>query len=103
MLLADDLVERAWPHSRRQRRSRVEVGHPVRGLVRLGRRKWTEHVHAVVALLTAGLQADEVVLGGGQTKKLKALPPGVRVSSNESAIRGGLRLWAPPHRRHRFF
>jgi polyphosphate glucokinase len=75
----------------------------VRGLVRLGRRKWTDHVHAVVALLTAGLQADEVVLGGGQTKKLKALPPGVRVSSNESAIRGGLRLWAPPHQRHRFF
>ena len=65
----------------------------LRGLQRLGRRKWTHHVHAVVALLRAGLQADEVVLGGGQTKKLKALPHGVRVGTNQSAIRGGLRLW----------
>lgn len=65
----------------------------VRGLARLGRRKWTEHVHKVVALLKAGLQADSVVLGGGQTKKLKTLPPGVRVSDNQCAIRGGLRLW----------
>jgi polyphosphate glucokinase len=74
----------------------------VRGLIRLGRSKWTRHVHAVVALLKAGLQADEVVLGGGQTRKLKALPPGVRVSGNESAIRGGLRLWsASPDRRRR--
>src|SRR5262245_28560298 len=52
----------------------------VRGLERLGRKKWTYHVHAVVKLLRDGLQADEVVLGGGQTKKLKTLPPGVRVS-----------------------
>jgi len=43
--------------------------------------------------LKAGLQADEVVLGGGQTKKLNALPPSVRIIGNESAIRGGLRLW----------
>ena len=65
----------------------------VRGMVRLGRKKWTRHVHLVVAMLKAGLQADYVVLGGGQTRKLKALPPGVRVSGNQSAIRGGLRLW----------
>ncbi len=71
----------------------------VRGLDRMGRRKWTHHVHKVVALLKNGLQADYVVLGGGQTKKLKSLPPGVRVSGNQAAIRGGLRLWNPP--RHR--
>jgi polyphosphate glucokinase len=71
----------------------------VRGLDRLGRRKWTYHVEQVVALLQAALQADEVVLGGGQTKKLKSLPAGVRVGGNASAIRGGLRLWDPP--RHR--
>ena len=65
----------------------------LRGLDRLGRKKWTRHVHAVVAVLRAGLQADEIVLGGGQTEKLKALPPGVRVDTNQSAIRGGLRLW----------
>ena len=68
----------------------------VRGLNRLGPRKWTKHVHAVVALLKAALQADEVVLGGGQTKKLRALPRGVRVSGNECAINGGSRLWDAP-------
>src|SRR5262245_43298318 len=47
-----------------------------RGLDRLGRRRWTRHVRHVVDILKAGLQADYVVLGGGQTKKLKQLPPG---------------------------
>jgi polyphosphate glucokinase len=74
----------------------------LRGLVRLGRKKWTHHVHAVVALLRGGLQADYVVVGGGQTKKLKTLPPRVRISGNQSAILGGLRLWdAPPNRQRR--
>lgn len=68
----------------------------VRGFKRLGRKKWTRHVHAVVALLRAGLNADEVVLGGGQTKKLVTLPPGVRVGDSRYVIRGGLRLWHPP-------
>lgn len=65
----------------------------VRGLDRLGRKKWTFHVHAVVAALRAGLQVDDVVLGGGQTKLLQTLPPDVRVIGNDAAIRGGLRLW----------
>jgi polyphosphate glucokinase len=73
----------------------------VRGLIRLGRKKWTHHVHAVVAILQAGLQADYVVLGGGQTKKLKSMPRGVRVSDNRTAIRGGLRLWDSPASRKR--
>lgn len=69
-----------------------------RGLDRLGRAKWTRHVHAVVALLRAGLLADDVVLGGGQTKKLKKLPPGIRVTDNQCAMIGGSRLWDPPQR-----
>jgi predicted NBD/HSP70 family sugar kinase len=73
----------------------------VRGYDRMGRKKWTRHVHEVVDLLRDALQADHVVLGGGQTKKLKTLPPGVRLGNNQLAIRGGLRLWdagpAHPH------
>jgi polyphosphate glucokinase len=65
----------------------------LRGLARFGRKKWTRHVHKVVELLKHGMQADVVVLGGGQTKKLKTLPPGVRIIDNQCAIRGGLRLW----------
>jgi len=74
----------------------------MRGFVRLGRRKWTDHVHLVVELLKAGLQADYVVLGGGQSKKLKTVPPGVRLGDNHDAILGGQRLWdAPAHRQRR--
>ena len=70
-----------------------------RGLMRLGRKKWTHHVHAVVALLQAALEVDYVVLGGGQAKKLKSMPRGVQVSDNRGAIRGGWRLWeGPVHR-----
>ena len=74
----------------------------MRGLVRLGRKKWTRHVHKVVDILKAGLQADYVMLGGGLTKKLKTLPPGARISDNQCAIRGGRRLWdASEHRGRR--
>ncbi len=65
----------------------------LRGLERLGRRKWQRHVERVVALLQHGLQADYVMLGGGQTKKLKRLPEGVRLGNNSHAILGGIRLW----------
>jgi hypothetical protein len=50
-------------------------------------------VASIVALLQHGLQVDYVVLGGGQTKKLKKLPPGVRLGDNSHAIKGGLRVW----------
>jgi len=72
-----------------------------RGLRRLGRTRWTRHVHKVVALLQAGLQCDYVVLGGGQTKKLKSLPGGVRVGDNAKAILGGIRLWEQAKRARR--
>jgi polyphosphate glucokinase len=65
----------------------------LRGLKRMGRKKWQRHVEKVVEILKHGLQADYVMLGGGQTKELKSLPPGVRLGTNAHAILGGLRLW----------
>ena len=65
----------------------------LRGFKRLGRKKWQRHVETVIELLKHGLQADYVMLGGGQTKKLKGLPPGVRIGDNSHAILGGIRLW----------
>jgi polyphosphate glucokinase len=65
----------------------------MRGLQRMGRKKWQRHVERVVELLKNGLQADYVMLGGGQTKELASLPPGVRLGTNAHAILGGLRLW----------
>lgn len=73
----------------------------LRGMKRLGRKKWTKHVARVVELLKHGIQADYVVLGGGQTSKLKKLPKGVRVGRNSNAFLGGYRLWEEPKHRHR--
>ncbi len=74
-----------------------------RGLKRLGKKKWARHVYKVVTLLKEGLQADYVILGGGQTKRLKKPPAGVRLGDNQNAILGGVRLWdgekRPPRRR----
>jgi polyphosphate glucokinase len=64
-----------------------------RGYKRMGAKKWTAHVANVVALLRDALQVDHVVLGGGQTKKLKELPPDVKLGAGDAAIIGGVRLW----------
>jgi polyphosphate glucokinase len=64
-----------------------------RGLKRLGLRKWHRHVVAVVELLCAALQPEEVVLGGGNVHKLDKLPSGVRRGDNDNAFVGGFRLW----------
>ena len=68
----------------------------LRGLKRLGRKKWQRHVERVIELLKHGLQADYVMLGGGNTKKLKTLPDGVRLGNNSHAILGGVRVWETP-------
>jgi polyphosphate glucokinase len=68
----------------------------VRGLERLGKKKWRKRVAEVVALLIAALEPGEVVLGGGNVKKLKKLPPGCRAGDNADAFRGGFRLWDHP-------
>ena len=70
----------------------------LRGLERMGKKRWRHHVAKVVKKLKAALEADYVVLGGGNNKKLKELPPGARLGSNENAFRGGFRIWeySPP-------
>jgi len=47
----------------------------------------------VIAQLTAVLHPDDVVLGGGNVKKLKKLPSGCREGNNANAFLGGFRLW----------
>ncbi len=64
-----------------------------RGRKRLGRKKWQRHVEEVVERLTAALKPDDVVLGGGNVKRLKQLPPGTRAGANANAFVGGFRLW----------
>src|SRR5262252_2723653 len=63
------------------------------GLKRQGKRKWRRHVIDIVDRLTAALEADYVVIGGGNARLLKALPPGSHLGDNQNAFRGGFRLW----------
>src|SRR5580704_3970928 len=65
----------------------------LRGLKRLGRKKWERKVIKVVTELRAALAADYVVLGGGNVKKLKELPEKTTLGSNDNAFLGGLRMW----------
>jgi polyphosphate glucokinase len=65
----------------------------VRGLERLGTKKWRRHVQDVVERLAVALGADDVVIGGGNAKRLKRLPDGARLGSNRNAFVGGFRLW----------
>jgi polyphosphate glucokinase len=64
-----------------------------RGRKRLGRKKWQRHVEEVVERAIAALKPDDVVLGGGNVKYLKRLPPGTRAGSNANAFLGGFQMW----------
>ena len=66
------------------------------GLKRLGRKKWRRRLAEVVDDLTAALQPDYVVLGGGNVGKVEELPPKTRRGNNGNAFEGGFRLWDAP-------
>ncbi|HTE89894.1 MAG TPA: ROK family protein [Terriglobales bacterium] len=65
----------------------------LRGLKRLGKKKWRKHVTFVVNRLISALRLDDVVLGGGNAMKLQKLPSGCRLGTNANAFIGGFRMW----------
>ena len=65
-----------------------------RGLERLGKKRWAKHVADVVEKLKAALEADYVVLGGGNARLLKDAPPGAKLGENTNAIQGGIKLFS---------
>jgi polyphosphate glucokinase len=64
-----------------------------RGLRRSGLKKWRRHVTDVIKILSAALEPDYVVLGGGNVRKMKKLPSGTERGNNDKAFVGGIRLW----------
>jgi predicted NBD/HSP70 family sugar kinase len=64
-----------------------------RALDRLGKKEWSRHVTLIVKYFRKALEADYVVLGGGNAKKLTNLPPKCVMGDNENAFKGGFRLW----------
>ena len=62
-------------------------------LKRQGKKKWRQRVNKIVQLLRVAMQADYVVLGGGNARLLTTLPPRARLGQNAHAFEGGYRLW----------
>jgi predicted NBD/HSP70 family sugar kinase len=65
----------------------------VRGLKKEGRKKWEKHVDIALERFVSALLLDDVVLGGGNAKKLTKLPRGCRIGNNANAFTGGFRMW----------
>ena len=64
-----------------------------KGLARLGKPAWREAVKETATALMAAFVTDHLVLGGGNAKLVRELPPGARIGNNLTAFRGGFRLW----------
>ena len=92
-LIVDGIVEPMELGHLPYRKATFEDYVGIRGLEKHGKRKWRRYVVDVVQRLAAALEPDEVVLGGGNVKKLKALPSGSRAGDNTNAFLGGFRLW----------
>jgi len=78
------------------RRGEYEDYVGLRGYEKFGKKRWRKPVITVVRLLKEAMVADYVVLGGGQAKLLKQMPPGCRRGDNANAFKGGRRVWEPP-------
>jgi polyphosphate glucokinase len=92
-MIADGVIEPMELAHLPYRKATFEDYVGIRGLKRLGNKKWRRAVFDVVARLTAALEPDDVVLGGGNVKRLKELPPKCRAGDNANAFLGGFRLW----------
>ena len=92
-LIVDGIIEPMELGHLPYKRATFEDYVGVRGLERHGKRKWRRYVADVIQRLVAAIEPDEVVLGGGNAKKLKKVPPGCRIGNNADAFLGGSRLW----------
>jgi polyphosphate glucokinase len=65
----------------------------VRALEHMGKRRWRKVVAEIVKELSEATETDYVVLGGGNARYLKELPPGCRLGANTNAFIGGFKVW----------
>lgn len=64
-----------------------------KGRDELGKKKWRAEVNEAIQMLTAALEPEYVVLGGGNAKSMDDLPENVTVCANGNAFIGGFRMW----------
>ncbi len=62
-------------------------------LEKRGHDRWQKHVFDAVEQLTAAMEPDYVVIGGGNVTKLDPMPPPARRGDNANAFKGGFALW----------
>jgi predicted NBD/HSP70 family sugar kinase len=93
MVLDGEVVPMELAHLLYKKGKTFEDNLGLRGLERLGKKKWAAVVADIVADLKKASAADYVVLGGGNVKKLKEIPPGARQGANANAFLGGFRMW----------
>lgn len=72
-----------------------------RALLEMGKARWRRSVDDAVRAVSAAFVVDEVVLGGGNARRLKELPPKARLGANALAMVGGERLWEDAPRKAR--
>jgi predicted NBD/HSP70 family sugar kinase len=92
-LIVDGIIEPMELAHLPYKKSTFEDYAGIRGLQKYGKQNWRCHVTDMVRRLTAAIEPDEVVLGGGNVNKLVELPPGCRAGNNTNAFLGGFRLW----------
>lgn len=63
------------------------------GLDLRGKKKWRKSVLDVIERLKNALICEYVLVGGGNAKLMKDLPPHVILGANSNAVEGGIRLW----------
>jgi polyphosphate glucokinase len=68
-----------------------------RGLLRFGKARWRRYVADAIARLIAALEPEDIVIGGGNGRLLKTLPPACRLGTNANAFAGGFQLWKRRH------
>jgi polyphosphate glucokinase len=100
-LIVDDVIApMELAHLPYKRRRTYEDYLGERGRRRLGPKKWRRAVIDVVDQLRIALEADYVILGGGNARKLKKLPKTARLGNNDFAFLGGFRIWRTHALRH---
>jgi polyphosphate glucokinase len=92
-LVVDGIVEPMEIGHLRFRKKTFEDYVGERALRRRGRKQWQKAIRQTIAQLTAALEPDYIVLGGGNAAKLEGLPPNCRLGDNHDAFVGGFRLW----------
>jgi polyphosphate glucokinase len=93
MIIDGQLASMELGHLPYKKRKTYEEFLGQRGLKWLGVKKWRQEVAAVIEIFRAALEPDYIVLGGGNAKRVKELPHGVRRGDNANAFLGGVRLW----------